>query len=1006
MALFSWTAAFAGIQFVAGPNETTVSGQLLVRFAQGASAASVLQQVAPGATSTPVNAGANIHLVQLPLAAPLGVPAALAARSDVLYVEPNRVRKAQALIPNDPQVNAQWALQNVQAEQAWGAAPDGFLTSAVAEYGRIRVAVLDTGVDCTHPDFINAGGGSTDSAAGGQINWSLSQTFYPTTAPTPCNWGDDFGHGTHVAGIIAASANNGQGIAGLAYPVEILVYKVLDSNGSGDDGKISQAIIDAANSGASVISLSLGSPGYSQTLQNAVNYAWQKNAIVVAAGGNDAKNELFFPAGANYALGVAATDGNDNLASFSDSGPGIAVGAPGVGILSTVPTYPNQEGVTGYDSISGTSMATPHVSAVGGMIFATSPNMSAAMARMIVEQSADNGNFGGQAGQQLGYGRVNLYRAVSGNLRPSSLGGIAGQVVDINGNPVGTNPTVTVAGQSQTVVNATGLFRFYGIAPGSYTAVVSAPGYPTGTFQIGVAAGADTNFTPVLGGTPAQFSGVVTDNGQGVGGAVVEAISNGLIVSTAVTAPGGGYSLYVQPGTYTVQAAALYRVTNSVTQGVGPYGNTTVNLNLPAMGTVSGHIALPGGAPAVNATVNINGPRNTTATTDGNGHYSSIGLVPGGYTVTASTGGQSNVSGSAGVSVDAASVVNLQFGGGFVAPAPPAAPPAPPPPPVAPPVAPAPPASPAPPANPPGGNFTTIRVHAGGGGLTDAFGNVWSGDTGFSGGYTYADSNPIPNSWTPALYQSQRWNSAAPVQYHFAAPNGSYSVNLKFAETWFSSAGQRVFNIVINGQQVATNFDIAKAAGGPNLAIDLSYPVNVSNGQIVIQLNPVVSNPEINAIEIDAGGTPAPSAIRVRAGGSQYVDSLGQTWAADTGFTDGLPWAYWGGIGNTSDQSLYQTERFTLFQPLQYQFAAPNGTNAVTLKFSENWFNASGQRLFNIVINGQTVQSGFDIVAAAGGPHTAVDRTYLVNVTNGQLVIQLVPVVSNPKIDAIQIIQR
>lgn len=972
----STASAFAGVEYVAGANEIAVPNQLLVEFRQGASASAVINQVAPGATSSTVRQDKNVHLVQLPQSAPLGVSSQLAASPDVVYVEPNRVRKSQALVPNDPQLSAQWALQNIQATQAWAVAPDGFLTSAVAEAGRIRIAVLDTGADCTHPDFMNAGGSSTDSAAGGQLNWSISKAYYTTTAATPCAWGDDYGHGTHVAGIVAAAANNGQGIAGVAFPVEILVYKVLDSTGSGDDGTISQAIVDAANNGASVISLSLGAAGYSQTLQSAINYAWQKNALVVAAAGNNANSALFFPGDANYAMGVAATDSNDALAGFSNYGFGVAVGAPGVNILSTVPTYPTAMGLTGYGELSGTSMSAPHVSADGGMIFAASPGASAAVARMLIEESADNSNTGGQAGQQLGYGRINLWRALSGNLRPSSLGGIVGQVVDVNGNPIAT-ATVAIAGQPPTNPIGSGLFRFYGVPAGSYTATVTASGYATGVFQVNVAAGADTNFTPVLGATPAQFSGVVTDNGQPVQGAVVEALSNGLIQATAVTGPGGIYTLYVQPGTYDLQTSGFYRVTTTLSaQTVGANGNTVATLSLPAMGTIAGNVTLPSGGAAIGATLNINGPRNTTATTDNNGNYSTIGMPAGGYTVTASESGQTNVSASEAVNVDAASILNLQFGGGSGS------------------------------GNPGSGNggFTTIRVRAGGEALVDASGNSWSADYGFVGGFTYADSEPVNNTATPALYQTQRYNTGV-VQYQFPAPNGSYTVTLKFAETYFTSAGERVFNIVLNGQQVVTNFDIAAAAGGSNIAIDESFPVNVTTGQIVIQLTPVVQNPEINALEIDAGtnSTPAFMPIRVHAGGGPYTDSQGQTWAADYGYNGGFTYSVPNSISNTPDSALYQTERYNAGATLEYQFSAPNGNYSVTLKFSENYFLSAGERVFNIVLNGQQVATNFDIVQAAGGPFTAIDLTFAAAVTNGQLVVQLVPVVQNPKIDSLLI---
>ena len=970
--------AFAGTEFVAGANEITVSNQLLVRFEQGTSAATLIQQFAPGATATMVRRDTNVHLVQLPNAMPLGVSSQLAGLPGVVYVEPNRIRKSQSLSPNDPRLSAQWALQNIQAMQAWGVAPDGFLTAAVAESGRVRVAVLDTGVDCTHTDFANAGGGSSDTAAGGQLSWSVSKAYYPTTAATPCTWGDDFGHGTHVAGIIAAAANNAQGVAGVAYPVEILVYKVLDSTGSGDDGKISQAIVDAANNGASVISLSLGAPGYSQTLQSAINYAWQKNALVVAAAGNNSSTGLFFPAGANYAIAVAATDTNDTLAGFSNYGPAVAVGAPGVNILSTAPTYETPLGATGYAQLSGTSMSAPHVSAEGGMIFGASPNMTAAVARMVIEESADNTNAGGQAGAQLGYGRINLWRALSGNLRPSTLGGITGQVVDLNGNPIST-ATVSVGGQSTTVLRDSATFRFYGLSAGSYTATVSATGFPTRVFQVNVTGGADTNFTPVLGGAAAQFSGVVTDNGRPIVGAVVEALQNGLVQTTAVTGPGGVYTLYVQPGTYDLQTSGLYHVTTTLSgQSVGPSGNHVLSLSLPAMGTIAGTVTLSNGGAAAGAAISISGPRSTTATADNNGNYSTIGLPAGGYTVTASESGQTSVTANAAVNVDSASILNLQFGGGSGTPPP-----------------------------PPSGNggFTTIRVHAGGGALVDAAGNSWSADYGFLGGFTYSDSAPVSNTATPALYQTQRYNTGV-VQYQFSAPNGSYTVTLKFAETFFTSAGQRVFNIVLNGQQVATNFDIVAAAGGPNIAIDESFPVSVTNGQIVIQLTAVVQNPEINALEIDAGANTAKgaTAIRVHAGGGQYTDSQGQVWAADNGYSGGNVYSVQNTIANTADQALYRTERYSVSAPLQYQFAAPNGSYSVTLKFSENYFASAGQRVFNIVLNGQQVATNFDIVRAAGGPFTAIDQTFVTTVTNGQVLVQLTPVVQNPKIDSLLIL--
>ncbi len=298
--------------------------------------------------------------------------------------------------------------------------------------------------------------------------------------------------------------------------------------------------------------------------------------------------------------------------------------------------------------------------------------------------------------------------------------------------------------------------------------------------------------------------------------------------------------------------------------------------------------------------------------------------------------------------------------------------------------------------------------------MTDAAGNVWAADNGFIGGYAYYDSNAIANTNTPALYQAQRYNVGAPLEYRFAVPDGSYAVTLKFAETYFTSAGQRVANIVINGQTVQQNFDIIAAAGGPNLAIDETYTVNVTNGMIDIQLTPVVQNPEINALQIVAAGTgnnlgngsggSGFTPIRVRAGGGAVTDATGNLWAADTGFIGGFAYADSNAIPNTDTPALYQAQRYNVGAPLEYRFTVPSGSYAVTLKFAETYFTNTGQRVANILINGQTVQQNFDIVAAAGGPDLAVDETYPVSAPNGVIDIQLTSVVQNPEINAIQIV--
>jgi hypothetical protein len=177
----------------------------------------------------------------------------------------------------------------------------------------------------------------------------------------------------------------------------------------------------------------------------------------------------------------------------------------------------------------------------------------------------------------------------------------------------------------------------------------------------------------------------------------------------------------------------------------------------------------------------------------------------------------------------------------------------------------------------------SIRLNAGGGAYTDSTGNVWSADSGFVGGGTFGTSAGISKTSDPALYQTEHYSSSGTLEYTTTLPNGQYSVVLKFAEIYFSGAGQRVFNIVINGATVETNFDPFAAAGGSFVAVDKTYSVNVTGGAIDIRLLAVVQNPKISAIEIDPVTTPTPPST-----GPQFADQetpAGTINGANTSYT-------------------------------------------------------------------------------------------------------------------------
>jgi thermitase len=298
----------------------------------------------------------------------------LAKNPNIQYAEQDA--KAQAVdIPNDPDYSNQWGLQKILAPNAWNVTHGSAST---------LIAIDDTGIDGTHPDL------------SGKIVARANFTTDPDE--------DNNGHGSHVAGIAAAETNNGIGVAGTAYNTKLLSVKVLDSTGSGYYSWIANGITWSADNGAKVINLSLGGSTTSQTLQNAVNYAVGKGVVVVAAAGNNGNSAAFYPAHYSNVVSVAATDSNDHKASWSNYGSNVTIAAPGVNIFSAY------QG--GYAYLSGTSMATPFVSGVTGLIWSQNPTWSESQVVSKLENSADK--ISG-TGTYWKYGRLDACNAVDCN---------------------------------------------------------------------------------------------------------------------------------------------------------------------------------------------------------------------------------------------------------------------------------------------------------------------------------------------------------------------------------------------------------------------------------------------------------------------------------------------------------------------------------------------------------------------------------------------------------------
>lgn len=251
----------------------------------------------------------------------------------------------------------------------------------------VIVAVIDTGVDFDHPDLQ------------GQTTAGVNMINKDAEAM------DDVGHGTHVAGIIAALVNNEEGVAGISWYNKIMPVKVLDETGAGSTYSVAQGVIWAADHGARVINMSLGNYADSQFLHDAIKYAYDKDVVLIAASGNDNTERPGFPAAYHEVFAVAATDSNKQKASFSNYGDYIDVAAPGVNIAST---YPQNH----YAALSGTSMASPHVTALAALIRSANPLLKNTEVMDIMRQTAiDLGDKGKD--NYYGYGQIDVVKALS-----------------------------------------------------------------------------------------------------------------------------------------------------------------------------------------------------------------------------------------------------------------------------------------------------------------------------------------------------------------------------------------------------------------------------------------------------------------------------------------------------------------------------------------------------------------------------------------------------------------
>lgn len=403
-------AAFPAI-VLAGSD--TAPGEILVKFRSGGAPMSA--KLAVGGQTINLIKEINVERIKVSGTSVAQAIKVFKADPNVVYAEPN-YKKSLYYTPNDPRLSEQYGIIQTRTNLAW----DIFKGNP-----NTVISVIDTGIKLDHEEFVG-------KIMPGSYDWSDGD------GDVTDNTGS--GHGTHCSGIAMAGTNNGKGVASSSFNAKMLFMKIFPN---ATDSVSASAIIDAANKGARVISMSYGSSFPSQTEQDACNYAWNKGVVLFAAAGNAGNTAKGYPAAHNNVIAVAATNDQDQRAGFSTYGDWVQIAAPGENILSSF-----FDSTSSYVYESGTSMACPFAASIAGLMIGRNPLVTNVKVRDTIFQTADNvGNF-------ITKGRINAFKAVnlmvvpvpiSGTPITASVGVIAGTA---EGTQVGTYGSPGLAGQT------------------------------------------------------------------------------------------------------------------------------------------------------------------------------------------------------------------------------------------------------------------------------------------------------------------------------------------------------------------------------------------------------------------------------------------------------------------------------------------------------------------------------------------------------------------------------
>jgi len=824
--------------------------------------------------------------------------------------------------PTDPDYNDPtrvYAPQLINAEAGWD------ITTGSPN---VLVAVVDTGLAMGHPEFA------------GRI--VAGHDFVNEDAEAS----DDHGHGTHVAGILAAAIDNGHGSVGIAPEVRIMPVKVINASGSGLWSDIAQGIVYAADHGAQIINLSLGGPVASQVLSDAVRYAAERGAFLVAAAGNAASSSPFYPAAYPEVLAVSGTTDANEVWAASNYGGYVDVSAPAYAIWSAYWTA--TQPIT-YTALSGTSMATPHVSGLVALLLSIRPDLTAADLRALIQQTAlDLGPAGPDP--YFGHGRIDVGAGVAAG----QAWGHASPTPSLTPTPTATpSPTVTPTRTATATPTTTPYVRRVNASGAAYTDTagqVWTADQPYTTGGWGYTAGSAKSYTTAVAGT----------NDDPLYQKYREGMSH-----YSFTVPNGAYRVTLRfaefaanksgdrkmkitvEGVVVESALDVYAVAGKAT-ALDRFYTTTVT-----DGVLTISFAQAGGrkAPMVSALEVASGsapppPPSSTPTPTPT-------ATP--YQQRVNAGGDAYVDAQGQVWAADRRYDSRQaptWGHAAV------------------------------------GSFESSAVVVGG--TTDTLlYQAWS--EGDRMQYLF----DAPNGTYQVILRFAEFVATQPAQRVMRISLEDVEVESRFdvyALVGVAQALDRVYTTTVADGQVKVMFEATENSGLDPMvaavAVKLVGLPSTATPTPTATVTPTAQPPT---------GTPTPTTQpaaytqRVNAGGATYTDGRGQVWAADKSYAAGS-WGYTGGGGGkssttavvgTSDDLLYQKYREGLSR---YDFTVPNGVYQVTLKFAEFAASTNGDRKMQIVIEGAVVESALDVYATAGKA-VALDRIYTTNVGDGLLTI-------------------